>query len=264
MKLNLVWLYPDILNLHGDRGNVMALISIAKAMDIDLGITKVDTADQFPDIQDIDLIVMGAGQLRDMRHVVTDMKNYSARVSEFADNGGYMLVTGSTGCLLGDECQYNDEVIEGLHLTPLRSRTLHQTRQPMLPKEVYGDDIYWEMPDGTQIIGCQIQRLDFQRGKDTDPMGKLLYGYGNNGHDGTEGSRYRNVMITNTVGPLLSCNPWLGVKIFREILAARNEEIKDFDENDIPFMKYAREGFKLKKEFLKNKKKVSGMEYKGN
>ena len=41
MKMNLVWLYPDILNLHGDRGNVMAFKKIAESMDVELNIIKV-------------------------------------------------------------------------------------------------------------------------------------------------------------------------------------------------------------------------------
>lgn len=264
MKITIAWLYPDILNLHGDRGNVMALLKIAEAMNIETEIIKVNTAKDFPAPAKIDLIVMGAGQLRDMQYLSDDLKKCADKLRTYIENDGYMLVTGSTGCLLGSSCKYNDKVIEGLGIVDLTSGTMTQTRQPMLPTEVYGDDIYWKTDDGMEIIGCQIQRLDMIPGKSASALGTILYGYGNNGNDGKEGVRYRNVLITNTVGPLLPCNPWLGIRIFGEIASAKGERIPaDFDESKVPFTEYAKSAFELKKAFLRDKKKVNGIDYKG-
>ena len=40
--LNIVWAYPDILNLHGDRGNLLALERIAKMLEIETKVTKIE------------------------------------------------------------------------------------------------------------------------------------------------------------------------------------------------------------------------------
>lgn len=257
MEINVAWLYPDILNLHGDRGNVMALQKIAEAMGLQLNTQKVDASSSPQAVADADLILMGAGQLRDIKYVTEDMRRYRDTLEAYVQQDGYMLVTGSTGCILGKKYMLDDNrETEGLGLINMAAKALNRTKMPMLTREVYGDDIDWVTQDGMEIAGCQIQRMDFRLGKNTEPWGKLIYGYGNNCTDGTEGARYKNLMFTNTVGPLLSCNPWLGVDILQKIAAGKGTPCTDFDPESIPFMQYAREGMKRRKEFIRTKKKL--------
>ncbi len=255
MVLNIAWVYPDILNLHGDRGNMMAIAKIAEAMGVETNITKVNYGDSI-DFEKTDLVFMGAGQIRDVEHVVRDINNYVDTFRDYVEAGGYVLAIGSTGCVLGKALTLDTgSVVDGLGLIDISAKELCRTKMPYVTREVYGDDIWWKYKD-KDIIGNQIQRVDYTLGN-VEPLGKVLYGYGNN-LGGAEGARYKNVILTNTVGPLLSANPWFGADLISEIMDAKGEQISA-DLEKLEFMEYAREAVELRKKFIKEKFKLPGI-----
>ena len=81
------------------------------------------------------------------------------------------------------------------------------------------------------------------------PFGHLLYGYGNLGKDRTEGIIKWNSIFTNTLGPMLVCNPWLTQQIIR--VAAKKKGIDDLDFHFDP--KLEMDSFLTKKEFILTK-----------
>lgn len=258
MTLNIAWVYPDILNLHGDRGNMMAIEKIATAMGIDVNIRKINYGESIA-FDDTDLVFMGAGQTRDLEHVLKNMDSYAEELKAYVKKGGYALVIGSTGCVLGKTLTlYSGEVIDGLSLIDITAKELNRTKMPYVTKEVYGDDIWWKYKD-MEIIGCQIQRVDYTLG-DVEPLGEVIYGYGNN-LGGNEGARYKNVLLTNTVGPLLSANPWFGADLIKEIMEAKGEKVTA-DLEKLEFLSYAKEAIELKKKFIKDKFKLPGIIHK--
>jgi len=255
MTLNIAWIYPDILNLHGDRGNMMAMAKIAEAMGIEIKITKVNYEDSI-DFDNTDLIYMGAGQIRDMSHVVGHINSYKKALEDYVAKGGYILCIGSTGCALSNKLiQENGEILEGLGVLDITAKELNRTKMPYVTKEVYGDDIWWTYKD-MEILGNQIQRVDYSVG-DVEALGKVVYGYGND-LGGEEGARMKNVILTNTVGPLLSSNPWFGADLISEIMNAKGEEVS-VNLEKLEFLEYAKEATELKKKFIKEKFKLPGI-----
>lgn len=265
-EINLLWMYPDILNLHGDRGNIMALMQIAESLQVKLNVTKSNSAEGAGDFNDFDMVYFGAGQLRNMQTVAEDLKTRADNISSFVESGKYVLVLGTTGCVFGKEISFSGgEKCQGLGILNMNAKELERTEMPMLTKEVYGDDIYCVCDDSTEIIGCQIQRMDFTLEQGQKPFAKVIYGYGNNCKDGTEGAVCNNLIFTNTMGPLMSCNPWLGRKIFEDILQKKGESVENSPVDSplsVSYMDYAVESLKLKKQFIKEKKKLPGIIYK--
>lgn len=260
MEIKVAWLYPDVLNLHGDRGNMMALAKIAESMDVALNIKKVNSINELPDLAEIDLIFMGAGQLRDLPIVLEDLKTRENDLKLYVEEGGYLLATGSTGCILGKGYTLVDKTkYKGVGIFDMVARELHRNKMPMVTKEVYGDDILWKTYDGVELVGCQIQRVDYiLRGKQK-PWGKVIYGYGNNTTDFNEGATYKHAHFTNTVGPFLSCNPWYGVRMIQTIVRRHGGTVKE--PQNLEYMTYAKESLELKKQFIKDKTKLSGIQY---
>lgn len=285
-EINIAWMYPDVLNMHGDRGNLMGLNHLAKHMNIKLNITKINKIDEIEDFNMVDLIYMGACQIKDVNFIVKDMTGKVNQLKEYISNGKNLLAIGSTGCIIGSQLiTTKGEVIKGLGLVDIKSKELNRTKMPYVTREVYGDDINFLTKSGMEIIGCQIQRVDYFLGKELEAFGKLLYGYGNNHVDGQEGAVYKNLILTNTVGPLITSNPWFGVELLKEILLQKGETIEESSEevsneevnNDevsneagnkevnkeaIEIMDYAKEALKLKKDFIKAKWKLKGITYK--
>jgi CobQ-like glutamine amidotransferase family enzyme len=70
-------------------------------------------------------------------------------------------------------------------------------------------------------------------GPQTRPLGRVLRGHGNNGHDGLEGARQGSVIGTYLHGPLLPKNAWFADWLIRtalgleEPLAALDDELED-------------------------------------
>lgn len=256
MNINIAWVYPDILNLHGDRGNMMAIEKIAVAMGIEVKITKINYGENI-DFENTDLVFMGAGELRDIEHVLEKLD--AEGFKSYVEAGGYVLAIGSTGCVLGKTLTVEGgKIINGLGILDITAKELCRTKMPYVTKEVYGDDIWWTYKD-MEIIGNQIHRVDYTLGN-AEPLGEVLYGYGND-LGGNEGARYKNVILTNTVGPLLTANPWFGADLICEIMKAKGDEVSADLEN-LEFLEYAKESIELRKKFIKDKFKLPGIIHK--
>lgn len=258
MEINVLWLYPDKMNLHGDRGNMMAIANIADSLGIKLNIIRANTASEAGDVSLADLIYIGPGQMRHMKNFTDDLRTIEADLKSYVENGGYFLIIGSSGCMLSKNfTRYDGSVESGLGILDMTAKELDRTKMPYVTREVYGDDILFKTDDGMEIAGCQIQCMDFDL-KNAQPFGKVIYGYGNNTMDGTEGARYKNVIFTNTVGPLFSLNPWLAVQILSDIAKKKGSDA-EFDENSVSYMDFAKESIKLRKQFIKEKHKLPGI-----
>lgn len=234
-KLIVLWLYPDILNLHGDRGNLMALHRLAKLSGLPLEIVRLDDLDQPLPLGSADLIILGCGEVKDLPRVIAALKKQQGELAEFCNRGGYLLATGSSGAALGRETKRLDgSSFAGLKLLPFSC----SERQRVL-----GDDIWFTLIDQPEqeILGNQIQILDFELDEQAEPWGKLIYGYGNKG-DGFEGCQCRmgegRIIATNTLGPLLVKNPRFTARLLAEVAEIkqmrklRNLALRDIEYED--------------------------------
>ena len=74
---------------------------------------------------------------------------------------------------------------------------------------------------GSVAVGFENHSGKTWLGKGVEPLGTVLAGFGNNGEDGTEGVRYKNVYGTYSHGPLLPKNPALCDEILRGALCRK-------------------------------------------
>ena len=69
-KLNITWCWPDILNLHGDRGNVMALVRIAEKMGLEAEVHKVVNFGDEIDLDNTDILLLNPGEFKSCEYIV--------------------------------------------------------------------------------------------------------------------------------------------------------------------------------------------------
>ena len=69
-ELNITWLYPDVLNLHGDRGNVMALKKVGEMLNLEVNIKRVDSYSQKIDFDNTDIILINPGEVKVISKIV--------------------------------------------------------------------------------------------------------------------------------------------------------------------------------------------------
>jgi CobQ-like glutamine amidotransferase family enzyme len=201
MRLHLVHLYPAILNLYGDRGNIITLRQRAAWRGIELQIHEVGLGSTFPDVEP-DLLFMGGDQDREQGVVVHDLRQrHSTRLGQLVEDGvPFLAVCGSFQLLQQYYRPAEGSDLEGLGL--IDAYTVHPGHS--VPRCVGNIVVEWEQ--GT-IVGFENHGGRTYLQGETRPLGKVTKGYGNNGQDGFEGARVANLFGTYVHGSLLPKNP---------------------------------------------------------
>ena len=216
-ELKIAWCYPDMLNLHGDRGNVMALKRVGELLGLKVTIDRIETYDQRIDFENTDIMFFNPGELKVVEPIVKALKKQNKDLTKYVENDKVIITIGTTGAVFAKETIRNDStVIEGLGILDMKC-----TEREL----VYGDDIVYKLVEDNEmeINGSQIQIIDTELNGDI-ALGNIQYGYGNN-NDKKEGAKYKNVIFTNALGPVLVKNPWFAEKIIRKAVEKKNIEI---------------------------------------
>lgn len=200
-SIEAVHLYPATMNTYGDRGNVASLTQRAAWRSISLRWRRVEIGEEAPPRPD--LVFMGGGQDRVQHAVAEDLATRRQWLAEVAAEGGVVFAVCAGLQLLGQRYVAADgSTLAGLGLLDLET-----------------------VPGDWRLIGNVVVEVQTQAGRkllagfenhggrthlgDTPPLGRVVYGRGNNGVDGFEGARQGTVLATYLHGPVLPKNPWL-------------------------------------------------------
>ena len=208
MELTIGHLYPDLLNLYGDRGNIITLQSRLERRGIAVNIKTFALADEI-DFSELDIVFIGGGSDREQQLVCNRLCEQKRAIRHFVEQNGVLLAVCGGYQLLGDYYRLKNELIHGLGILDIRTE---QEDGRLIGNVV----LQSEYTNGT-IVGFE------NHGGRTDigshmPLGKVLYGHGNNGRSGAEGVVYKNVIGTYLHGPLLPKNPALADRILQNAL----------------------------------------------
>ena len=202
VKLVIGHFYPDLLNLYGDRGNVLALIHRARLRGIEVEVKRISIGDEVAP-GDIDIGFIGGGQDSEQNIMAEDLKNVKGPVVKKMIEDGVVFLTVCGGYqMLG---QYYEEHtgrrIECLGVLP------HYTVGDKI--RFINDTIYKIDINGTEykVAGFENHSGRTYLGEGEEPFMQVVKGHGNNGSDKTEGARYKNTFCTYSHGSLLPKNP---------------------------------------------------------
>ena len=93
-KITVGWMYPNLLNLNGERGSVQALVEIGKQLGIDVEILRIEDFDDAIPFESIDLLMFLPGEITTLRHIVPSLE--SSDLGNYLEHGGYALALGTT------------------------------------------------------------------------------------------------------------------------------------------------------------------------
>ena len=216
MDLKIYHLYPDLLNLYGDRGNVLCLRRRLEWRGLGVSVTEVPVGAAYS-LAGADLIFIGGGQDFEQEALLEDLhrgKDASLR-SAVADGVTVLAICGGYQ-MLG---QYY-ETHEGVRCDFVGAVDLRTVggKERMIGNYLFRCG---EESGGMEVVGFENHSGRTYLGEGVQPLGRVLKGYGNNGEDGTEGVRFRNVFGTYSHGPLLPKNPALCDEILKTALARK-------------------------------------------
>lgn len=232
-ELNITWLYPDILSLHGDRGNILALKRIGEALDLKVNINRIDSFETDIDFEKTDILMINPGEVKTIKPMIESLQRQRKDLDKYIEKDGIILIIGTSGAAFGNTLHLleNDETIDCLGIFDMES---------FEKDKIYGNDMfyYFKAEDGEemQIVGSEISIVDFSLNDKDEALARLEYGRGNNtkSPDGTEGARVKNVFFTNSLGPLLVKNPWFALYLIKTIMNSKdvtfsNQELGKLD-----------------------------------
>ena len=200
-------LYPDLMNIYADRGNIAVLR--ARCEWRGLGFEVVESGLGEPlDPESADFFYMGGGQDRDQVAVAEDMVSTKREALHAAQDRRAVILAVCGGYqLLGSSYQLGDHVLPGVELVDLRT-----VREPG-PRLIGNCAIESDLGGDGVIAGFENHGGRTYLGEGEKPLGKVIHGFGNNGRDGFEGVRRGNTIGTYLHGPLLPKNVWLADRL---------------------------------------------------
>lgn len=205
--LTICHLYPDLLNLYGDRGNIIALTKRCEWRGIQVHIRQVSLGDRFnPD--ECDILFMGGGQDYEQSIIQDDLlKGKREAIKEAVEAGKVILAVCGGMQLLGRYYRTHDgKEIECIGAIDLWT---HGSHDRLIGNLVFECDFLKKDGFDGLVVGFENHSGKTWMGPGVRPMGKVVAGFGNNGEDGNEGAVYRNAYCTYSHGSLLPKNPAL-------------------------------------------------------
>lgn len=199
MIITIAHLYPDLLNLYGDFGNIASLSYRMKKRGFEVSVKEYGINDRV-DFDNTDIIYIGGGAEKEQLTVCSKLLEYKDKFLSYVQKGGVVLAVSNGFEILGESFETENSKHEGLGVIPVNSKW---------NKERFIDDVIIESElIKDKIVGFENHNSRMDIGSCT-PLGKVAYGNGNNGNDKTEGCVYKNVVATYLHGPLLPKNPKL-------------------------------------------------------
>jgi CobQ-like glutamine amidotransferase family enzyme len=215
-------LYPDLMNIYADRGNMQVLRARCswRGLSFELGASSLG---EELDAGAHDLFYIGGGQDRDQIAVAEDMTATKRdALHAAAERGAVVLAVCGGYQLLGRSYQLGERTIPGVELVGLE--TVREPGQRLIGNCAIEADL----GTGPRVIaGFENHGGRTYLDAGEQPLGRVLAGHGNNGRDGFEGVRRGNVFGTYLHGPLLPKNIWLADRLVELALGIELEPLED-------------------------------------
>ena len=204
MKINIAHLYPEQLNLYGDKGNILTLERRLKLRGIECEVKEYAIGDKI-DFENTDILLLGGGGEREISTVENALLPQAESLKNYIENNGSVIAICEGFELLGNG---HLNIID-ISVQKAKKRT--------------ADDIVIESDIiSSTIVGFENHKNNIDI-KGYTPLGKVKYGIGNSADTGNEGMIYKNLICTNIYGPVLPKNPKLADYIIKCALDQKSD-----------------------------------------
>jgi lipid II isoglutaminyl synthase (glutamine-hydrolysing) len=227
-KFTVGWLYPDLMNIYGDRGNILTLLKRAEWRGYDARLLELGRGTT-KKMDEVDVFFFGGGQDREQALVYEDLLEHKQLPLERAVASGAVVLAVCGGYqLLGHYYQTAEgERYPGIGLIDVRTEA---GKRRFIGDVVVDSDMVDLVP--STLVGFENHSGRTFLGPKATPIGRLRMGFGNNGSDGTEGCLQGGVVGTYLHGSLLPKNPHLADHLMRSALRRRGvDELSRLDDS---------------------------------
>lgn len=198
LKISIAHLYPKLLNLYGDMGNIITLKKRCEWRGIEVEFEEINIGDS---IKNHDLYFIGGGQDKQQEEVKDELFSHKSELISQRDDGAVFLGICGGYQLFGYYYQpHGKDKLSGISL--MEAYTVAGDKRFIGNVTVKTDFL-----SPNTLVGFENHSgLTYLEGE-SKPLGTVVVGNGNNGKDGFEGGRHKNVFGTYLHGSLLPKNP---------------------------------------------------------
>ena len=216
--LTIVHLFPELLNLYGDGGNVIALTRRLQWRGLPVEVREIGMGDAMDFLQ-ADIVFIGGGADREQMIVKDAMVARKSELSAYVADGGVLLAVCGGYQFLGHSYAMDDVVVEGLGVIDMETV---RGEGRLIGNAVIQSDIC-DVP----IVGFENHGGRTTLGPNAKPLGRVLgKTFGNNGEDGFEGVHQGNLIGTYLHGPLLPKNPQVADYLIAQAYKRRGDALE--------------------------------------
>ena len=196
--MKILYLYPDLMNLYGESGNVRALerhlADQGEAVQVDCRFLTDRIS-----FEGYGLTYMGAGTERSQKAALERLRPYAGALKEALEGGMHVLLTGNAAALAGREIiDCGGKAWQGLGLLDFASRERKDVRYT-------GDAVAAFAETERPLVGFVNHCEDWEG--EVPPLFEMVMGRGNREGAAAEGFRAGNLLGTHLIGPILVKNP---------------------------------------------------------
>ncbi len=219
MEITVAYLFPDLLNLYGDKGNILTLKKRLSDRDITPIIKEYSIEDEI-DFENIDILYIGGGSERSEELALKRLMEHKEKLVAYAEKGGVILGVCSGYEMLGKQIKKGKETKTALSILDISTE--------YGKKRMIGDVVLQSDKFGT-VAGFENRYGSVSTGS-VSPLGKVSNA--KSGRKDTEGVACKNIVATHLHGPVLPKNPKLADYLIKQALERKygKAELKDLDD----------------------------------
>jgi CobQ-like glutamine amidotransferase family enzyme len=230
MRFTVGWLYPDLMNIYGDRGNILTLVKRAEWHGFEPRVIELQRGPAAEAMRDVDVFFFGGGQDREQALIYDDLRQYKQEGLKQAIGAGAQVLAVCGGYqLLGHYYQTADgERYDGIGLLDV---TTQAGKKRFIGDVVVQTRVELDLAPNT-LVGFENHSGRTFLGPKAKPLGKTILGHGNNGSDKTEGAVQGGIIGTYLHGSLLPKNPHLADHVISRAVSRRDEDASELSHLD--------------------------------
>jgi CobQ-like glutamine amidotransferase family enzyme len=228
VKFTVGWLYPDLMNIYGDRGNILTLQQRAKWRGLEARLLQLGRGTT-TEMDEVDVFFFGGGQDREQALVYEDLLEFKQpKLERAVADGAQVLAVCGGYQLLGHYYQTADgERFPGVGIIDVRT----EAGKKRFIGDVVVETAIADLQPNT-LVGFENHSGRTFLGPKAKPLGRVVIGHGNNGDDGQEGCIQGGVIGSYLHGSLLPKNPHLADHLIRSALRRRGvAELSSLDDS---------------------------------
>ena len=215
--MKILHLFPDLMNLYGDYGNLTILVRHLKDLGIPVTIDRRDIDDVI-DFPAYDMVYMGPGTEKNQLVALRELKNYEYQFNEYINDNKLLLLTGNAMELLGERIDEEP----ALNLLDFYTE---------ITDKRYTGDVIVKNDTLGEVVGF-INKSSLIYGGEKDKLFTYVFKDSNLEDNDYEGYHFKNVYGTHIIGPILAKNPSFLNLIVRSLARSQYRSIEYNYETD--------------------------------